>query len=192
MNERNINFSCLKCKCEITLPNDKSSLILCPECDKFDLKIMNILENDKNEESNHIDEDSLNLVEIKYPYDVKPIYEFKTFENLMELLKICGLPKLTDGIDIDRRDLAFHFNHKLNSNIHLLTLDFKTFNELDLDKLNCTHAVIIFYIQREISMNLIKDLLDNFSKKAPYIDLLSSFELDNILPQEQMIDIYYV
>ncbi|MGM0518057.1 MAG: hypothetical protein ACQERD_00270 [Campylobacterota bacterium] len=191
MCKKNIAYSCLTCKSEITLTNKEKSAGFCPECQTIDLEKMSTLLNKVDENQKQQVHNDIKLKEIEYPYKVKLIYEFKVFKNLISLLKGCGLPKFTDDLSVDKKDLASVFNDKPNSNIYLLTLDLRSFNELDLNKLNYSKVVLVFYIKKGTPISLITDLLDNFNTKDLSIDLIFGVEQEDILQQEQMVDIYY-
>ena len=191
MCKKNITYSCLSCKSEITLTSKEKSSGFCPECQTIDLEKMSTLLNEVDENQKQQVHNDIKLKEIEYSYKVKLIYEFKIFKNLISALKGCALPKFTDDLSVDKKDLASVFNDKPHSNIYLLTLDLRSFNELDLNKLNCSKVVLIFYIKKGTPISLVNDLLDNFSKKDLNINLIVGVEYENILQQEQMVDIYY-
>lgn len=189
MKNKYTSFCCIKCKNEITIKNDEISANYCPECNFILEKIVSLLNSDNNKP---FEKKDIELKKINFYYDVKTIYETKIYSNLYSLLKESVIDENSD-LNIGKSDLKQIFKDNINKNINLLTLDLKSFNEFDINKIEFSNIVVVFYISRKkMAFDLIGDLLDNFDKKLS-LDTQLEYGLifEDSMPQAQMVDIIY-
>jgi hypothetical protein len=189
MKNKYISFCCIKCKNEITIKNDGFNIDYCPECNFIVEKIFLILNSDNTKA---IKKKDIEQKEIKFYYEPKPIFESKVYSNLDSLLKESLLDEKSD-FNLGKSDLKQIFKDNIDKNINLLTLDLKSFNELDFNKIEFSNIVVIFYVLREnIAFDLIGNLLDNFGTKLSlHTKLEYGLIFEDSIPKAQMVDIIY-
>ena len=182
MKNKYISFCCIKCKNEITIKDDEFNIDYCPECNFILEKIASLLNSDN---SKIIKKKNIKLKEINFYYEPKPIFESKVYSNLGSLLK--------ESLLDEKSDLKEIFKDYKDKNINLLTLDLKSFDELDFNKIAFSNIVVVFYVLREnIAFDLIGSLLDNFGTKLS-LDTKLEYGLifEDSIPEDQMVDIIY-
>ena len=189
MKNKYISFCCIKCKNEITIKDDEFNIDYCPECNFILEKIASLLNSDN---SKIIKKKNIKLKEINFYYEPKPIFESKVYSNLGSLLKESLLDEKSD-FNLGKSDLKEIFKDYKDKNINLLTLDLKSFDELDFNKIAFSNIVVVFYVLREnIAFDLIGSLLDNFGTKLS-LDTKLEYGLifEDSVPENQMVDIIY-
>lgn len=189
MKNKYIFFCCIKCKNEITIKDDEFNIDYCPECNFILEKIASLLNSDN---SKIIKKKNIKLKEINFYYEPKPIFESKVYSNLGSLLKESLLDEKSD-FNLGKSDLKELFKDYKDKNINLLTLDLKSFDELDFNKIAFSNIVVVFYVLREnIAFDLIGSLLDNFvTKLSLHTKLEYGLIFEDSVAKNQMVDIIY-
>src|SRR5574344_184935 len=125
---------------------------------------------------------------IDFDYEVKKIYKEKSYDSLEECIKDVEFPKNSDGIYADEKDFRSAF--KDTKYIKKLTLDFKSFAELY--KNNFSSLIVIFHVNKDISLFEISDIMENFNNNLPKeTQIIFGSKFFDITKDEQKIELYF-
>ncbi|WP_066404144.1 hypothetical protein [Aliarcobacter cryaerophilus] len=125
---------------------------------------------------------------IDFDYEVKKIYKEKSYDSLEECIKDFEFPKNSDEIYVDEKDFKIAF--KDTKYIKKLTLDFKSFAELY--KNNFSSLIVIFHVNKDISLFEISDIMENFNNNLPKeTQIIFGSKFFDIPKDEQKIELYF-
>ncbi|WP_066168306.1 GNAT family N-acetyltransferase [Aliarcobacter cryaerophilus] len=125
---------------------------------------------------------------IDFDYEVKKIYKEKFYDSLEECIKDFEFPKNSDEIYVDEKDFKIAF--KDTKYIKKLTLDFKSFAELY--KNNFSSLIVIFHVNKDISLFEISDIMENFNNNLPKeTQIIFGSKFFDTPKDEQKIELYF-